>query len=341
MAKSALNTSSDSKGKKRHNVSFSNDTKNSSNNNNVSFDTTFDTTFDENVLQYSADEKPWDGNLFDSDDPFLTDPKALDRLYSTNGDSEQRPLVSIRVQERLSILFDEVSSSPATRVIGTVHLTPFNNNATIDTFCLTVKDRRGQVERWEEQGGVCKNISATALHKALDPSDQIFRISPKHAETLEAPVLAYSCVPQLTPMPMLVKSKINRQGTNCQVSIKVRANPKNKKPLEKMVVMMVVPPDVNGESLSCSRKGGLWDGMKRTLFWTHGRLQPGEMIEIRAQFDCIDGGDSMVSNFPILTRCDGKSLFSRVELTSDYTDNQSFPVTLFVEQRSRVIYRKH
>ena len=145
MAKSALNTSTDSKGKKRHNVSFSNDTKNSSNNNNVSFDTTFDTSFDENVLQYSADEKPWDGNLFDSDDPFLTDPKALDRLYSTNDDSEQRPLVSIRVQERLSILFDEVSSSPATRVIGTVHLTPFDNNATIDTFCLLLGIGEGKL----------------------------------------------------------------------------------------------------------------------------------------------------------------------------------------------------
>ena len=104
---------------------------------------------------------------------------------------------------------------------------------------------------------------------------------------------------------------------------------------------MVVPPDVNGETASMSRKGALWDGMKRTLLWTHKRLQAGEMIDIRTQFQCVDGGNTTTSSFPILTRCDGKSLFSRLELNSDYTDNESFPVTLFVEQRSRLIYRKH
>ena len=202
MLKTTLNVSSESnrsQRKKRNNVSFSDDSKNQKD---ASFDTTFDTTFDETLLQYTAQEKPWDGNLFDSDDPFLTDAEALNRL-NTKDPSDERPLVSIRMQERLSILFDDVSSAPSCRVIGTIHVNAFNEKDTLETFCLTVRDKRGHVERWEEETEFCKNITATALHRDLDPGDQIFRISPKLAKTLEAPVIAYSCVPQLTPMPMV------------------------------------------------------------------------------------------------------------------------------------------
>jgi hypothetical protein len=142
------------------------------------------------------------------------------------------------------------------------------------------------------------------------------------------------------PCLQLLKTKITRNGTQCQVAIRIRANPKNQRPLEKMVIIMIVPPDVNGTSASMSRKGGLWDDLKRMLSWTHGKLQAGEVIDFRVQFQCADLGNEGTSTFPVLTRCDGRSLFSRVELSTEHTDDSSPPVKLYADQRSRVLYRK-
>jgi hypothetical protein len=71
------------------------------------------------------------------------------------------------------------------------------------SFCLTVKDKKGHVERWEEQSKVCENITATVPHLALDQGDQVFRVSLKNQEVLEAPIVAYSCVPKLKPIPLV------------------------------------------------------------------------------------------------------------------------------------------
>lgn len=193
----------DSKGKekKRHNVSFSSDTKDDSKTDDLkySFDGTFDSSFDQSLLQYSADSGSWDGNLFSSDDPFLTDNNGLNQLSPQRKSTAQR-IVSIKIEERLSILFDQVSSTPACRVIGNIHVIP--NDDMPDTFCLTMRDKRNHVERYAPSD-VSTNITANVPHLALDAEDTIFRISLNEVESLHAPVLGYSCVPQLTPMPLV------------------------------------------------------------------------------------------------------------------------------------------
>jgi hypothetical protein len=110
-------------------------------------------------------------------------------------------------------------------------------------------------------------------------------------------------------------------------------------PLKKMVIMMVVPPDVDGSSGTYSRQGGMWDDLKRTLCWTHDELEAGEKMDIKAQFQCTES-DNATPTLPILTRCDGGSLFSRVEVCSDYTDDSSPAVQLYIDQiKSTVLYR--
>eukprot|EP00980_Cylindrotheca_fusiformis_P000163 scaffold26_cov117-Cylindrotheca_fusiformis.AAC.4 len=325
------------KEKKRHNVSFSSDTKDESNDLRYSLEsTTFDSSFDQSVLQYSAGTGSWDGNLFSSDDPFLTDAEALSRLSPQRKPTAQR-IISIKVEERLSIFFDQFSTNPACRVIGSVYVLP--NDDMPDSFCLTIRDQRSHVERYEP-ADTSSNITANLPHLALDAEDTIFRISLHNLEELQAPVLGYSCTPQLTPMPMLLKTKIVRKGTQCQIAVRIRANPKNRRPLENMVIIMIVPPDVNGNSATMSRKGGLWDDLKRMLSWTHHKLHAGEVLDIKVQFQCADLGSEATSTFPVLTRCDGKSLFSSVTLTTEHTDNSSSPVKLHVAERSRILYRK-
>ena len=78
-----------------------------------------------------------------------------------------------------------------------------NRTNKLNSFCLTVRDRKGLVERWEEQNHVCLNVTASLPHLALDPSDQVFRISLKDRDRMEAPIVAYLCDSRLKPIPIV------------------------------------------------------------------------------------------------------------------------------------------
>lgn len=101
---------------------------------------------------------------------------------------------------------------------------------------------------------------------------------------------------------------------------------------------------MNGRSGKLSRKGGLWDELKRTVSWTIGEMTPGQALEIQAQFDILEGdGTSNLDRspkFPILVRCDYESLLSSVEIKVDYQDSLSQPVLVELENSARVLHRK-
>jgi hypothetical protein len=114
---------------------------------------------------------------------------------------------------------------------------------------------------------------------------------------------------------------------------------------------MIVPLDMDGESVTMSRKGGIWDEMKRTLVWIIPQLTPGETLDIQAQFKCLpessddgryqdDMGAPGGCQFPVLARCNGNTTFSKIDLNSDYFEQGSSPVELEIERSSTVLYRK-
>lgn len=108
---------------------------------------------------------------------------------------------------------------------------------------------------------------------------------------------------------------------------------------------MIVPWDMDGSSLTMSRKDGVWDNMKRSLTWTIPELPPGEIVDIQAQFKAIEGVSSTsssegASKFPILARCSGSTTFSRIDMNSDYTQDGAVPVDIDVQRSSTVLYRK-
>ena len=111
---------------------------------------------------------------------------------------------------------------------------------------------------------------------------------------------------------------------------------------------------MDGENVTMSRKGGVWDEMKRTLIWTFQKLDPGEIVDIQAQFKCntegglsqshahvAGGGDGFGSfKFPVLARCNGDTNFSKIDMNSDYNDDGSSPVGLELERSATILYRK-
>ncbi len=92
-----------------------------------------------------------------------------------------------------------------------------------------------------------------------------------------------------------------------------------------------------------SRKGGVWDEMKRTICWTVEKLEPGEVLEIQAQFQ--SGKKQNLAqvdlNFPVLVRADVPRLFSGLNVSTEYTeDPESAPVKSHVSQCTRILHRK-
>jgi hypothetical protein len=131
-----------------------------------------------------------------------------------------------------------------------------------------------------------------------------------------------------------------------RVGFKVRANPSNTEPLNNMVILIAVPPFVQGETVKMSRKGGVWDEMKRTICWIIDELEPGEVLEIQAQFQSgnLRNLAQVDLQFPVLVRADVPRLFSGISISTDYkgehSDDSIVSVNNKVSQCTRILHRK-
>ena len=303
---------------------------------------TFDTAFG-----VSPSDTTWGGtsSAFASTAFASTAVTATTGSKTTTARRRNHVKINVAVQERLSILFDETAKGPICRVVGSIFVQPpeLVPHPKHYSFCVTIRDKKGNIEQWDESSkSRCENITASVPHNAVDPGDQVFMLSLQEGELLEAPIVRYTCVSRLRPMPMLLKTKVHKKGSSCRVGLRLRSNPQNQYTLTDIAVLMIVPLDMDGSSLSMSRKDGVWDEMKRTLTWTVQELPPGELIDIQAQFKVIDGitGADTASKFPILARCNGETSFSRIDVNSDFTEEGSIPVDLEVMRSTSVLYRK-
>jgi len=155
-----------------------------------------------------------------------------------------------------------------------------------------------------------------------------------------------------------VKSRVQVSPRHYRAGFKIRANPSNACPLENMAIVVAVPPHVRGDTVRMSRRGGIWDEMKRVVCWTVENLDAGEALEVQLQFECVDqqqqggpnngeeqlqqhGSNRRPPKFPVLVRADYPTkLFSSVEFKSDYSDGMNAPVKLNVVSSGRVLHRK-
>lgn len=115
--------------------------------------------------------------------------------------------------------------------------------------------------------------------------------------------------------------------------------------MKHITIMMAIPPDVDGETVKTSRKGGSWEELKRTLCWSIDELEPGKALEIQAQFALLKAGNGATTNsripkFPVLVRCDYPLPFSTIQLSTEYRDEESIPIKIQLSTSSRILHRK-
>lgn len=145
----------------------------------------------------------------------------------------------------------------------------------------------------------------------------------------------------------LLKTKIHHKSNRCRLGIRLRANPQNTYVLENIVILIIVPVGMDGENVTMSREGGVWDDMKRTLIWTIPKLKSGEIVDVQAQFKSDEvhsklapGAGFESLKFPVLARCNGDANFSKINMNTDYTEDESNAVGLEFERSATVLYRK-
>ena len=133
----------------------------------------------------------------------------------------------------------------------------------------------------------------------------------------------------------LIKTKVGVTNGHTRVGFKIRSNPHLDFVLRDVVIVLAVPPDVDGERSRLSRPGGSWEELKRTVVWRVDEIAPGEALEIQAQFPLVEPTSSKTPRFPVLVRCSYSTLFCGMEIE---TADQSQPIR--VEESGIVLHRK-
>ena len=111
----------------------------------------------------------------------------------------------------------------------------------------------------------------------------------------------------------LVYCKVRVGGNLCRVGVKVRSNPTNKKNIKNVAILMAVPPDVSGETMKMSLRGGVWDPMRRIIIWSAPSIKSGETVEFQLQFE-YTAVSNLLPAFPVLVRCDADDQLSGVQI---------------------------
>lgn len=127
--------------------------------------------------------------------------------------------------------------------------------------------------------------------------------------------------------------------------MQISSNPHNEDNLTDLTIIMGVPPMVQGETLTTSPPGGVWNASKRSVIWCVSELGGGEKFQLQARF-AVDP-DTPVSEddkpkFPVLVRCQCKyAQLSEVELEA-IENPDVFPADLRMKlaRRFRLSHRE-
>lgn len=133
----------------------------------------------------------------------------------------------------------------------------------------------------------------------------------------------------------MIKTKVGVAKGYARVGFKIRANPHLDFVLQDIAILLAVPPDVDGERCKLSRAGGSWEELKRTVSWHVDEIEPGQALEIQAQFPLVEPASLKTPRFPVLVRCNYSPLFCGIEIE---TADESQPI--IVEDSGLVLHRK-
>ncbi len=130
---------------------------------------------------------------------------------------------------------------------------------------------------------------------------------------------------------------------SCRVALQVSSNPSNEKKLTEITIVMMVPENVSGESVSTQPDGGVWKSDKRSVMWCVKELGQGEKFILQAQFTLLKTFEASGKepSFPVAVRCQSMSA-QLSNVVMECLDAKGFPgeVTTKLARRFRISQRE-
>uniref|UniRef100_A0A7S4AWU2 MHD domain-containing protein n=1 Tax=Pseudo-nitzschia australis TaxID=44445 RepID=A0A7S4AWU2_9STRA len=231
-------------------------------------------------------------------DPFSGDPTGTG---PSGGGTIAKALVNIALNEDLSCFY-KVSKLSSCSVEGVIQVQARCNTDRAVPFSLLVRDPSKCIQSIQENKKYAE-ISTDHTTK----SDYAFAVSvPKADEYF--PVMRYKCGNELRPVPIRVQTRVRLEEGYWRVALQISSNPHNEDSLTDLTIIMGVPPEVKGESLTTSPAGGVWNASKRSVIWCVSELAGGEKFQLQARFETntyelneLEGKEK--PKFPVLVRC--------------------------------------
>jgi len=111
------------------------------------------------------------------------------------------PEVHVAIHEQLSSLYDS-SNDVESQVIGSIHVRA--EKGVKDSFCFVVKDFVGQLEQFQEETSVCKEITSTIPYSRTEVGDRVLRVTyPNDSTPKQITVATYTCGNVVHPIPLV------------------------------------------------------------------------------------------------------------------------------------------
>ncbi len=141
-----------------------------------------------------------------------------------------------------------------------------------------------------------------------------------------------------------MQSRVRTRYTDCYVAIQISSNPSNERNLSDFTIIMMVPQNVMGDTLTTQPPGGVYNSSKRSVIWCVSQLGSGEKFQLHAQFKLEKSvhmhGES--PSFPIMVKC--QSLYTHLSgiVVQCQDEPKSFPADVDTKfaNRFRVSHRE-
>ncbi|KAL3945868.1 MAG: hypothetical protein SGBAC_000019 [Bacillariaceae sp.] len=257
-----------------------------------------------------------------------------------NGQDLPRFQVNVALSEDLTCFY-KLSKMSSCTVEGGIQV-QIQSNAEVPglPFFLLIRDRLHHIESIQENKKFATMVNATEE----DDADHVFIVTVPKADNY-FPVIRYKCNSELRPVPIRVQTRVRLEERFWRVALQISSNPHNEDNLTDLTIIMGVPPMVQGETLTTSPPGGVWNASKRSVIWCVSELGGGEKFQLQARF-AVDP-DTPVSEddkpkFPVLVRCQCKyAQLSEVELEA-IENPDVFPADLRMKlaRRFRLSHRE-
>jgi hypothetical protein len=254
--------------------------------------------------------------------------------------------VNIALNEDLTCSYKQGRISSCT-IEGVVQVQVRSDANDVAPFFLLIRDQSHHVRMIQENRRYADDMTEH-ISKANEEEADIdykFTVSVPKAENY-FPVMRYKCSPELRPVPIRVQTRVRVSQNSCRVALQISSNPANEDDLTDLTIIMGVPIEIKGETLSTSPSGGVWNAAKRSVIWCVAELGDGEKFQLQAQFeiepDKLEELEQEKPKFPVLVRCQCMyAQLSDIDLqVSNIPDAFPTEVTMKLARRFRLSHRE-